>query len=123
MDAPYVPPVAPQPAVEIHTFETVDISWQCDESFTKVTEAPYSSTAADSALAGTAYQCRSLDEWASAAREQPDSYGIAGSAMDDEFLTFAIMALCEPSDLAPAIQTLAVCVDAIDKGLVVSRSA
>lgn len=122
MDAPYVPPVVSAPSVDVHTFQSVDISWQCDESFASVVEASYGSVEADSALAVTAYRCASLNEWASAARSHPEAYGVQEDALDDEFLTFALMSLCEPSEVAPAVQTLAVCVEALDQGIAIRRS-
>jgi hypothetical protein len=118
MDEPYTPPAAAKPSVRIHAFGSVTPGVECDESFSAVTKAQYGSGAADIALVNTAFSCGSLDEWASSARSHPTAYGVTADAMDDEFLTFAVISLCEPTDNAPTLLGTPVCLEAFQKWII-----
>ncbi|PPH83906.1 hypothetical protein [Rathayibacter sp. AY1D9] len=119
LDEPYTPPTASSNlSVDPYAFQPSQSTPECDLAFYNVTDKVYGSADADSALVGTAFACESLDDWATSARSNSEAYGVNEEAMDDEFLTWAVVALCEPSDSAPAVRTLKVCAQALEKGII-----
>ncbi|WP_148059127.1 hypothetical protein [Rathayibacter sp. PhB127] len=119
LDEPYTPPTASSKlSVDPYAFQPSQSTPECDLAFYNVTNEVYGSASADTALVGTAFSCESLDDWATSARSRPEAYGVNKEAMDDEFLTWALISLCEPSQDSPAVRTLKICVEALDKGMI-----